>query len=82
MTSSEYQFLKDTEEKAIKVVKSCRTKAQLRAANRYIILLNQRYTQEFKLDKTSRNPNDFKLCHSITIGLGLKITQRKLSLKN
>lgn len=82
MTAANYQYLKDTEEKAIKVIKSCKTKAQLRVAKKYIVLLGARYTNEFNLNELFlTKPEDYHLCEGIRSKLYLMVSQRKLSLK-
>lgn len=83
MTSQQLQYLKDTQEKAIKVVDSCKTKAQLRGAKKYITLLGARYTQEFDLNELFKvNPKDYHLCKDIHQSLELKIQFKKLSVKS
>lgn len=81
MTSQQLQYLKDTQEKAIKVINSCKTKSQLRGAKKYIILLGAKYIQEFDLNELFKvNPKDYYLCKDILQSLELKIQFKKLSV--
>jgi len=61
MEAVDYQFLKDTQEKAEKVIKSCLNKKQLKSASQYCFLLAELYEKQYKLDDFSRmGEEDYK----------------------
>lgn len=77
MTAQQLQYLKDTQDKAIKVIESCETKSQLRAAKKYINLLGARRTNEFNLNELSKvNPKDYRLCNDMQNFLQIKVRLR------
>lgn len=83
MTTQQLQYLKDTQDKAIKVIDSCETKAQLRAAKKYINLLGARRTNEFDLvELFTVNPKDYKLCSDMQWHLIQKVNTKRMSLKS
>lgn len=82
MASSEYQFLKDTEEKALKVITSCKTKQQARNAKRYVKLLKNRYDDRFDFSALFKlDPKTYHLCNDVTWKLDNKVRMKLASLK-
>ena len=67
MTAQDFQYLKDTEQKALKVIASCETKQQARNAKRYVALLQNRYGYRFNLGELFKlDPKTYRLCNDIT----------------
>lgn len=83
MTAQDFQYLKDTEEKALKVIASCETKQQARNAKRYIILLMKMYGERFNLSKLFKlDPKMYRLCNDINWKLDRKVRMKLASLKS
>ena len=83
MTAQDFQYLKDTEEKALKVIGSCETKQQARNAKKYIILLMKMYGERFNLSELFKlDPKMYQLCNDINWKLDNKVRMKLASLKS
>jgi predicted TPR repeat methyltransferase len=83
MTAQDFQYLKDTEEKALKVIASCTTKQQARNAKRYVKLLQNRYGDRFNLGELFKlDYETYNLCNDVTWKLDNKVRIKLASLKN
>lgn len=83
MTISELKYLKDTQDKATKVIESCETKDQLIAAEKYINLLGARWTDKFDLDNDifKINTKNYRLCRNMYCSLKNKIKNNYETIK-
>lgn len=83
MTSQDFQYLKDTEQKALKVIDSCETKQQARNAKRYVRLLQNRYGDRFGFAALFKlDPKAYHLCNDVTWKLANKVRMKLASLKS
>lgn len=83
MTAQDFQYLKDTEEKALKVIASCETGKQARNAKRYVKLLQNRYGDRFNLGNLFKmDPKAYHLCNDVTWKLDRKVKWKLASLKS
>jgi len=83
MPAQDFQYLKDTEEKALKVIASCTTKQQARHAKNYINLLLRQYGERFHLGELFKlDPKAYKLCNDISWKLDNKVRMKLASSKN
>lgn len=83
MTAQDFQYLKDTEQKALKVIASCTTKQQARNAKRYVKLLQNRYGDRFNLGELFKlDPKMYQLCNDVTWKLNGRIRIKLDSLKS
>ena len=83
MTAQDFQYLKDTEEKALKVIASCETIQQARNAKKYITLLQNRYGDRFNLGNLFKmDPKAYHLCDDVTWKLDGMIRIKLASLKS
>ena len=83
MTAQDFQYLKDTEEKALNVIASCKTKQQARNAKRYVDLLKNRYGDRFGFSALFKlDPKTYHLCNDITWKLDNKVRMKLTSLKS
>jgi hypothetical protein len=83
MTAQDFQYLKDTEEKALKVISSCKTKQQTITAKRYVKLLQNRYGDRFNFAELFKlDPKMYQLCNDVTWKLDNKVRMKLASLIN
>lgn len=83
MTSQDYQYLHDTEKKALKVIDSCTTKQQARNAKNYILLLTKQYGERFNLgDLFKLDPKSYKICNDLSWKLESIARMKLASLKS
>ena len=83
MNTQDLQYLRDTQEKALKVISSCTTKQQARSAKNYINLLLGQYGERFHLGELFKlDPQAYKLCNDISWKLDRKVRWKLASLKS
>jgi tRNA U54 and U55 pseudouridine synthase Pus10 len=82
MTAQQLQYLKDTQEKAEKVISSCTTIKHFIAAKKYYHLLACQYDKEFNLSELFEvNPKDCKLCNDILNKLDVLLDVKRRLIK-
>jgi hypothetical protein len=82
MTAQDFQYLKDTEQKALKVITSCETTQQARNAKKYITLLQNRYSDRFNLSELFKlDPKMYQLCNNVSWKLDGMIRIKLISIK-
>lgn len=83
MNTQDLQYLRDTQEKALKVISSCTTRQQARHAKNYINLLTRQYGERFNLGELFKlDPKAYKLCNDISWKLDRKVRVKLTSLKS
>jgi len=84
MTTQQLQYLRDTQEKAKKVIASCNTIKHFITAKKYYQLLACQYNREFNLSELFKvDIKDYNLCNGILrdIEVELQVKRKLIKIK-
>jgi hypothetical protein len=80
MKTTDLQYIKDTHEKAKRVISSCTSPSHYISAKKYINLLESQYREKFNLDLLFVEQDDWDLCHDTIRNLKTLLITKKLTI--
>jgi hypothetical protein len=80
MKTTDLQYIKDTHEKAKRVISSCTSPDHYISAKKYINLLESQYREKFNLDQLFIEKDDWDLCNDTIKDLKISLVAKKLTI--